>query len=309
MIGATLGGGVGRYNGLHGMILDSLRSVRIVTASGEIITASTTENPDLFWGIRGAGFNYGIVLSAVYQVYDLTSKKVMNADMVFPASYNATILKYLKSYETNMPAKLAIILLGGYNEAYGGVSYRVLHDSSGLVLNICHHQQYIVINAAYAGSLVEGTALIQPLIDLHPIRQNITQVPWKDLVSASLFAAEGSLPNPCVKGGHQNIYGGSIKTYDISTFQNFMANLETFYHSYPNARGSTWFIEHFANQAVKAVPADETAYPWRDITAHLFVLSTSSAFPAPLSMYILIKSNMTNLSPFVNEQTVRLRIQ
>lgn len=118
---------------------------------------------------------------------------------------------------------------------------------------------------------MEGTALIQPLIDLHPIRQNITEVPWKDLVSTSFFEAEGSLPNPCIKGLHQNVYGGSIKTYDIPTFQNFIIDLEAFYDSYPNARGSIWFIEHFAKQAVKAVPDNETAYPWRDITAHLFV--------------------------------------
>lgn len=134
MIGATLGGGVGRYNGLHGMILDSLRRVRIVTASGDIINASTTENSDLFWGIRGAGFNYGILVSAEYRVYDLTSKQVMKADMVFPASANATILKYLKSYETDLPAKLSIILLGGYNEAYGGVRYLVPWVFSCIVL-------------------------------------------------------------------------------------------------------------------------------------------------------------------------------
>lgn len=123
MVGATLGGGVGRYNGLHGMILDSLRSVRMVTATGDIVEASTTKNADLFWGIRGAGFNYGIIVSAEYQVYDLTSSLVMNADMIFPTSANATIFNYFKSYETDLPAKLALILLGGYNEAYGGVGY------------------------------------------------------------------------------------------------------------------------------------------------------------------------------------------
>ena len=122
MLGATLGGGVGRYNGLHGMILDSLLGVRMVTASGDIVIASTTENADLFWGIRGAGFNYGIIVSAEYQVYNLTSSLVMNADMIFPVSQNATIFNFFKSYETGLPAEFAIILLGGFNKAYGGVS-------------------------------------------------------------------------------------------------------------------------------------------------------------------------------------------
>ena len=122
MLGATLGGGVGRYNGLDGMILDSLLGVRMVTASGDIVVASTSENADLFWGIRGAGFNYGVIVSAEYQVYNLTSSLVMNADMVFSVSQNETIFNFLKSYETSLPAELAIILLGGFNEAYGGVS-------------------------------------------------------------------------------------------------------------------------------------------------------------------------------------------
>lgn len=129
MLGATLGGGVGRYNGLHGMILDSLRSVRMVTANGDLVEASTTKNPELFWGIRGAGFNYGAITSATYEVYDLTSKYVVNADLVFPVSQNATILKYLKSYETSLPAELAIILLGGYNAVYGGVRLPLLETT------------------------------------------------------------------------------------------------------------------------------------------------------------------------------------
>lgn len=61
IVGATLGAGLGTLQGLHGVLLDSLESVRLVTASGEIVTASQTHNSDLFWGIRGAGHNFGIV--------------------------------------------------------------------------------------------------------------------------------------------------------------------------------------------------------------------------------------------------------
>ena len=270
MLGATLGGGVGRYNGLHGMIVDSLLNVRMVTANGDIVTASTTENADLFWGIRGAGFNYGIIVSAEYQVYNLTSSLVMNADMVFPVSQNATIFNYLKNYENSLPAEFAIILLGGYSEAYGGVS----HAGSALVQFLILSssiQHYILINAAYAGPLSSGKALIQPLLDLRPVKENISEIPWSELTQTAFFEAEGSLPNPCIKGLHQNVYGGSIRTYDIPTFQNWVAELDIFYSNYPNARGSIWFIEQFATQAVKAVSDEATAYPWRDITAHLYV--------------------------------------
>ena len=123
MIGATLGGGVGRYNGLHGMLLDSLSSVRMVTAAGKIITASSTENPDLFWGIRGAGFNYGTILEATYSIYNETAPLVLNADFLFAPNASQSILQYFKTFENSLPAKLSLVFLATYSPELGGVSF------------------------------------------------------------------------------------------------------------------------------------------------------------------------------------------
>ncbi|KAL8645999.1 MAG: hypothetical protein Q9226_007051, partial [Calogaya cf. arnoldii] len=121
LVGATLGGGIGRYSGLHGMIVDALESVQLVTANGEVVTASARENSDLFWGIRGAGFNFGIVVSATYKVFDLTNNgQVVNADFLFTANQSIAIFEYFKSFETTLPAELALILQTGYNPQYGG---------------------------------------------------------------------------------------------------------------------------------------------------------------------------------------------
>lgn len=123
MIGATLGGGVGRYSGLHGMILDTLKSVKLVSAAGKILTASTSENADLFWAIRGAGFNYATILEATYTVFDETAPSVVNADFIFPANASYTLLKYFKSFEKDgLPEKLALVWLAANNPALGGVS-------------------------------------------------------------------------------------------------------------------------------------------------------------------------------------------
>lgn len=122
MVGGTLGGGVSRYNGLHGMILDALKSVKIITGTGELLTASETENSDLFWGIRGAGMNYGIILSATYQVYDLTSQNVMVADIDLPLNKSGELIDYLKGYGDQLPEKLSIVLRSSYSAANGGVS-------------------------------------------------------------------------------------------------------------------------------------------------------------------------------------------
>lgn len=68
--GLTLGGGYGWLTGKHGLMSDNLLSVTIVLANGEITNASKEENPDLFWAVRGAGHNFGIVTEFVFQVFE-----------------------------------------------------------------------------------------------------------------------------------------------------------------------------------------------------------------------------------------------
>src|SRR5512132_554146 len=66
--GLTLGGGIGWIQRKHGLSVDKLRRVDVVTADGEFVTASADENPDLFWGMRGAGSNFGIVTEFEFEL-------------------------------------------------------------------------------------------------------------------------------------------------------------------------------------------------------------------------------------------------
>ncbi|KAL3476594.1 hypothetical protein BJX99DRAFT_270403 [Aspergillus californicus] len=68
--GVTLQGGFGYLIGKHGLIIDNLLSVQIVTADGQLRTASQSENADLFWAIRGAGPNFGVVLEFTFRAHD-----------------------------------------------------------------------------------------------------------------------------------------------------------------------------------------------------------------------------------------------
>ena len=122
MVGATLGGGVSPLQGLQGLIIDALLSVRMVTGTGAIITASATQNPELFWGMRGAGFNYGVVLSATYRAYDLPQNgQFVNADFVFPANASTHHWQLLQRFAANQPAGLSLVTTITYQEQYGGV--------------------------------------------------------------------------------------------------------------------------------------------------------------------------------------------
>lgn len=121
--------GIGPYGGLHGLQLDALKSVRMVAGTGEMMTVSATQKSDLFWGLRGAGMNYGIVTSAAYTVYDFTNNgQAMNADMRIPISKNESFWQGVKSFVGNRPDGLTLDFGIAYEAAFGGVSQACRHN-------------------------------------------------------------------------------------------------------------------------------------------------------------------------------------
>lgn len=123
MVGLTLGGGIGSLQGRHGLVMDSLLSVRMVTARGDIVTASRTENADLFWALRGAGTNFGIITQATYRVYDaINNGQFINADFIYQAKSSRGLWDILKWADEEMPPELSIAVASGYDHAEGQVS-------------------------------------------------------------------------------------------------------------------------------------------------------------------------------------------
>ena|SRR5438876_5959163 len=71
LAGLTLGGGYGPLLGKFGLVADNLLSAQVVTADGNLLTVSASENADLLWGLRGGGGNFGVVVSLEYRLYPL----------------------------------------------------------------------------------------------------------------------------------------------------------------------------------------------------------------------------------------------
>lgn len=85
-MGAMLGGGLGRLQGLHGLTSDAVRSARVALWNGTVVDASAHINQDLFWGLRGAGQNFGIVIEAVFETYAASNGgQQYSSDMTFSA--------------------------------------------------------------------------------------------------------------------------------------------------------------------------------------------------------------------------------
>ena len=73
LMGAGLGGGIGRYQGAYGLVLDNIIDMNVVLADGTSVFVSSTSHPDLYWAMRGAGHNFGIVTKLNYKIYDRLS--------------------------------------------------------------------------------------------------------------------------------------------------------------------------------------------------------------------------------------------
>ena len=148
--GLTLSGGVGWMRRKHGMTLDNLISVDIVTADGKLIRASQEENAELFWGVRGGGGNFGIVTSFEYAMHPVGPDVFMSA--LFHDGANARrILRFFREWAKTAPDEISLIaVLGRFaeNETFPA-DY--------------HGKQFVAFIGPYIGDPVEGERLLEPL--------------------------------------------------------------------------------------------------------------------------------------------------
>jgi FAD/FMN-containing dehydrogenase len=151
--GYTLSGGMGMLQRKWGLACDNLRSVQIVTAAGEVLTASEAEHPDLFWAIRGGGGNFGIVTSFEYQLHEL-GPEVFAAGTFYLADNGEEILNQWWEFTQSSP-----------DEVTSQVLLWTVPDLPEIPEE--HHgKPGIMVLGMYAGPAEEGERILRPLREM-----------------------------------------------------------------------------------------------------------------------------------------------
>ena len=108
--GLTLGGGIGWIMRKHGLSIDRLRRVDLVTADGELVKASADDNADLFWGLRGGGGNFGIVTEFEFDLVPI-GPTVLAGPIFWPMEDSPEVLRFYRDWVENAPDELMTIVV------------------------------------------------------------------------------------------------------------------------------------------------------------------------------------------------------
>jgi FAD/FMN-containing dehydrogenase len=148
--GLTLGGGLGWLHRRHGLTIDQLLSVELVTAGGEVVRASQTENPDLFWGLRGGGGNFGIVTEFEFRLHPV-GPIVLSGPIFWPMEKAPGLLRFYREWSAEAPDELMTMVVQRKAPPLASIP-RELHGAPVVGVVCCH-----------AGALEDAEATVRPL--------------------------------------------------------------------------------------------------------------------------------------------------
>src|SRR3989440_7667501 len=148
--GLTLGGGIGWIMRKHGLSIDQLRRVDLVTADGEFVKADADENADLFWGVRGGGGNFGIVTEFEFDLVPL-GPTVLAGPIMWPMEDAPEVLRFYRDWVADAPDELMTILI--HRKA----------PPLPFVPEELHGKPVVMVACCWAGDIQEGEQFIRPL--------------------------------------------------------------------------------------------------------------------------------------------------
>ena len=163
--GLALGSGSGWLERALGFTCDNLLEAEVVVASGDVVTASTTENPELFWGLRGGGGNFGIVTRFTLRLHPV-GPIVYGGMLLFPAQRGHEVVRAFRDFMAGAP-----------DEVGGGLAF-ITAPPADFVPEPARGKPVIGIICCYAGRPEDGPAAYAPLLELQPAVAMVQPMPY-----------------------------------------------------------------------------------------------------------------------------------
>ena len=236
--GLTLGGGFGWLTRKRGLTIDNLLSADVVTANGELVTASAKKEPDLFWGVRGGGGNLGVVTSFEFRLHRV-GPEILSGLMVYPIADAADVIRHYRSFVAEAPNELTVWL--------------VLRQAPPLPFlpRNWHGREVLVVAACWLGAIRKGKSVLRPLRSYGK--------PIADVIGPHLYAGWQQAFDPLLTPGARNYW----KSHNFSGLSDDTVRLLLDYAGRLPSPESEIFVAHLGG-AANEVAADATAYPHRD---------------------------------------------
>ncbi|HZE88272.1 MAG TPA: FAD-binding oxidoreductase [Verrucomicrobiae bacterium] len=237
--GLTLGGGFGWLSRKHGLTIDNLVSADVVTAGGDLVRASATDNPDLFWAIRGGGGNFGVVTSFEFRLYPV-GPEVIAGLIVHPIAAAKEVLREYRRLVAKAPDELSCWTVMRKAPPLPFLP-KEAHGTGVLVLALCH-----------VGERAAGEKAVAPFKALGK--------PIADVVGPAPYAGWQTAFDPLLTPGERNYW----KSHDaVELSDGLIDALLQAVMTLPTPQCEI-FIASLGG-AVNRVAADATAYPHRNV--------------------------------------------
>lgn len=238
--GLTLGGGLGWLVRKHGLALDNLISVDVVTADGRFVTASSSANRDLFWGMRGAGANFGVVTNFEFRVHPVGT--VLGGPLIHPFARAKEVLQMFREHVASVPEELT-----------WGVIFLTIPQSPMFPPQL-HGVPVVVPAFCYAGPIAEGETVLKPIRTFGPPLADLVQpIPYSVMQRTADFAWP-----PGYRNYWKSTFLRELSDDAIETIVEHVARVPS-----PH---SVVVIDHNGGGAISRVDANETAFGHRNWT-------------------------------------------
>jgi FAD/FMN-containing dehydrogenase len=236
--GLTLGGGFGWLSRKYGMTVDNLESAEVVTAAGEVVRASATEHPDLFWALRGGGGNFGVVTRFEFRLHPV-GPDVLSGLIVYPISDAKAVLRRYRDFMAKAPDELSV--------------WVVLRKAPPLPFlpASAHGQGVVILALVYTGDAKAGEALIAPLRKFG--------TPLGEHIGVQPYAAWQQAFDPLLTPGARNYW----KSHNFTELADGLLDTAIDYASRLPSPECEIFFGAIGGATTRAAP-DATAYAHRD---------------------------------------------